>query len=126
MGDHRDLAAWDAGIETDFQLAMAGARAAGRRKRGQRLVGFPFAFMADVCQLTSRRASLVVAVLIYRRTFVVSNRTVTLPAAELAELGIDRRLKNRALAQLAAAGLVRIESDAPGRAAKVTLLWKPE
>ena len=126
MSDHRDLAAWDAEIEAEFQSVVARTKAAGQRKRGQRLVGFPFAFMADVCQLTTRRASLVVAVLIYRRTFVVGNRTVTLPAAELAELGIDRRLKNRALAQLAAAGLVRVENDTPGRAAKVTLLWKPE
>jgi hypothetical protein len=99
---------------------------AGRKKRGQRLVGIPFAFLADVCRSTNGRAPLVVAMLIYRRTFVCSSRTVTLPGAELAELGICREMKRKALAQLVAADLIRIECSLPGRSAAATLLWRPE
>jgi len=90
------------------------------------LVGFPLAFLADVCRLTEGRATLVVAELIYRRTRVCRSPTVTLPGVELAELGIDRSVKRKALAQLAAAGLIRVERALPGRSAAVTLLWKPE
>ena len=63
--------------------------------------------------------------LIYRRTCVCGSRTVTLPGVELAELGVDRSMKHKALAQLEAAGLIRVERAGPGRAARVTLLWKP-
>ena len=121
----RDLAEWDAEIEAEFQRVVAATKTAGRKKRGQRLVGFPFAFLADVCRSTEGRAPLVVAMLIYRRTCVCNSRTVTLPGVELTELGVDRSMKRKALAQLEAAGLVRVER-ASGRTAKVTLLWKSE
>ena len=121
----RNLAEWDAEIEEEFQRVVAATKTAGRKKRGQRLVGSPLAFLADVCRSTKGRAPLVVAMLIYRRTCVCSSRTVTLPGVELAELGIGRETKRRALAELVAADLIRIERMAPGRAAKVTLLWKP-
>ena len=49
---------------------MAATKTAGRKKHGQRWVGFPFDFLADVCRLTKGRAALVVAELIYRRTYV--------------------------------------------------------
>jgi hypothetical protein len=100
------------------------AKTARRSRRSQRLVGFPLAFMADVCRLTKRRTALVVAGLIYRRTVVCNNRTVTLPKADLAELDINRSMKQRALARLAAVGLVRIEPSIPGRTTRVTLLWE--
>ena len=86
----RDPDAWDAEVEAEFQRVVAATKATGRKKRGHRLVGFPFAFLADVCRLTEGRATLVVAALIYRRTRVCSSATVTLPRAELTELGIDR------------------------------------
>jgi hypothetical protein len=121
----RDLAEWDAEIEADFQRAVAATRKIGRSKRRQRLVACPWGFLADVCRLTEGRAALVVAMYIYRRTHVCSSRTVTLPAAELAELGISRWVKADALGRLQAAGLVGIEESLPGRTAKVTLLWKP-
>jgi hypothetical protein len=122
----RNLAEWDAEIEEEFQRVVAATKTAGRKKRGQRLVGFPFAFLADVCRSTKGRAPLVVAMLIYRRTCVCSSRTVTLPGAELAELGISREMKRKALAQLVAADLIRIEWSLPGRSAAATLLWRPE
>jgi hypothetical protein len=85
MGDggsqtqRRSKAEWDAEIEADFQHAVAATKTAGRKKRGRRLVGFPFAFLAHVCRLTGRRATLVVAVLIYRRMCVCGSQTVICP-----------------------------------------------
>jgi hypothetical protein len=119
----RDLAEWDAEIEADFQRTVAATRTAGRKKRGERLVGFPFAFLVAVCQQTEGRATLVVAALVYRRSRVCNSRTVTLPGAELSELGITRPQKFKALARLEDAGLIRIEK-AVGRSVKVTLLWR--
>jgi hypothetical protein len=121
----RDLDEWDAEIEAEFQRVVAATKAAGQRKRGRRLVAFPLAFSVDVCRRTEGRTALVVAMLIYRRTHVCRSQTVTLPASELAEHGITRRRKNEALATLEAAELVRIEKAPAGRAAKVTLTWRP-
>jgi hypothetical protein len=121
----RDLDEWDAEIEAEFQRAVAATKRAGHLKKGRRLVAFPLAFLVDVCQRTEGRTALVVAQYIYRRTHVCRSQTVTLPAGELAELGITRRRKNEALIKLEDAGLVRIEKVAVGRAAKVTLTWRP-
>ena len=104
----RDLAEWDAEIEADFRRTVAKARAAGRKRRGQRHVGAPLAFLAEVCRLTQGRAPLAVALLIYRRTCMKRSLTVTLPSAELAALEISPRLKQKALRRLEAAGLIRI------------------
>jgi hypothetical protein len=71
----RDLAEWDAEIEAEFQRVIAADKAAGRKKRGQRMVGASLAFLADVCRLTEGRATLVVAELIYRRTCVSGSRS---------------------------------------------------
>src|SRR5262249_4806924 len=121
----RDLDEWDAEIEDDFRRAVAATKAVGQRKRGRRLIAFPWAFEVDVLRLTRGRTTLVVAQYIYRRTHVCGSKTVTLPSTELAELGIDRSAKQRALAQLEAAELIRIEK-AVGQSVKVTLLWQPE
>jgi hypothetical protein len=116
---------WDAEIEEDFRRAVAATKTVGQRKRGRRLVAFPLAFLIDVYRLTEGRITLVVAMLIYRRTHVCRSQTVTLPINELGELGIDRNRKNEALAKLEAAGLIRVERMSPGQSAKVTLTWKP-
>jgi hypothetical protein len=126
MDKQRDLAEWDAEIEADFQRAVAATKAAGRRKRGQRLLGAPVAYVAEVCRATTGRAAVIVAVLVYRRTCVCNSRTIALLAVELTELCITRSMKRKALVQLEAAGLIRIERETPGRAGKVTLLWKPQ
>jgi hypothetical protein len=94
------------------------------RQRGRRHVGFPWAFMADVCRLTEGRTALAVAIYIYRRTHVCRSQTVTLPAAELAELGVDRRRKQEALVMLQEAGLISAQR-AVGRTTRVTLTWQP-
>jgi hypothetical protein len=119
------LQRWDAKMEADFQRAVRATKAVGQRKRGRRHVGFPWAFLVDVCRSTEGRAALIVAIYIYRRTHVCRSQTVTLPAVELAELGIARRRKNEALARLQAAELIRVEGVSKGRSAKVTLLWQP-
>jgi hypothetical protein len=108
-----------ANVVVDFPSAKTPRKA----KRNQRLVAFPWAFLVDVCRLAKGRTTLVVAAYIYRRTHVCNSQTVTLPGTELIELGIDRSMKRKALARLAAAGLVRVELDTPGRTTKVTLLW---
>jgi hypothetical protein len=122
---NRDLDEWDAEIEAGFQRAVAVTKRSAQLKRGRKLVAFPLAFLVDVCQRTEGRTVLVVAQLIYRRTHVCHSQTVTLPASELAELGIIRQRKNEALAMLETAGLIRIEKRPAGRSAKVTLIWKP-
>ena len=121
----RDPEEWDAEIEADFQRAVAATRATGRRRR-PRLVGAPLAFLSAVCRRTEGRAPLLVALLIYRRTCVCGSQTVTLPGHEMLELGVTRSAKNKALAQLADAGLIRYERARHGRAGTVHLLWKPE
>jgi hypothetical protein len=121
----RDPAEWDAEIEAEFQRVVAAGKAAGRLKQGRRLVAFPWAFLVAVCERTEGRTALVVAMYIYRRTHVCRSQTVTLPPGELAELGIDRRDKNKALVKLEAAGLIRIERMAIGQSARVTLTWQP-
>jgi hypothetical protein len=93
------------------------------RRRAKRLIGAPFEFVYDVCRLTEGRAALVVALYIYRRVKICDDRTVTLPSGELAELGIVRQNKQRALIKLQRAGLVKLENER-GRTARVTLLWQ--
>ena len=66
---------------------------------------------------------MVLAIYIYRRTCVCRSKTVTLPTAELADLGISRPRKHEALSKLEAAELIRVERVA-GQTAKVTLLWE--
>jgi hypothetical protein len=121
----RDLADWDAEIEADFQRAVRATKAVGARKRRRRHIGAPVGFVIDVCRRTEGRTALLLALYIYRRTHVCRSQTVTLPSRELAELGITRRRKNEALPKLQAAGLIRIERQALGRSAKVTLTWQP-
>ena len=114
----------DADIEADISgWSRRPRRPVGKAKRGQRRVGCPLAFLGDVCRLTEGRAPVLVAELIYRRTYVCKSRTVTLPSAELAELGITRQQKARALTKLATVNLIRIEKSA-GCSARVTLLWR--
>ena len=87
MSDHRDLAAWDAEIEAEFQSVVARTKAAGQRKRGQRFIGGPIAFLAEVRRSTEGAVPLVVALLIYRRTCVCNSPTVTLPGRRVGRAG---------------------------------------
>jgi hypothetical protein len=117
------LQRWDRKIEADFRRAVAETKAAGRAKRGRRLVAFPWAFLVDVCRLTEGQAALAIAAFVYRRTYVCRSLTVTLPGAELTEIGVYRKKKQRALASLEAAGIIRCEKSGR-RSVRVTLLWQ--
>ena len=120
----RNLDEWDAEIEAEFQRCVAATKAGGQRKRGRKLVAFPWAFLVDVCQRTRGRTTLVVAEYIYRRTHVCRSQTVTLPASELKELGVSRQRRQEALVSLHDAGFIKLEKAA-GCSTKVTLTWKP-
>ena len=66
----------DADIEADYQRMVAQTKAAGKAKRGGRHVGFPWAFMLDVCRATHRHpTAALVAIPTHRRTIVCKART---------------------------------------------------
>jgi hypothetical protein len=120
----RDLGKWDAEIEAEFQRITGSVKTSGRHKLKLRLIGAPVGFMSDVCRLTKGRAVAMVALCIYRRTVVCKSRMVTLPTAELIELGVDLSHKRRALIELQQAELIEVEQSR-GRTARVTLKWQP-
>ena len=91
--------------------------------RNGRFAGAPFEFITDVSRLTKGRATLLVALAIYRRVKICKNRTVTLPSDELAEWGIIRQYKQEALANLQTVRLIEV-ANVNGRTARITLLWK--
>jgi hypothetical protein len=93
------------------------------RRRAKRLIGAPLEFVSEVCRLTEGRATLVVALYIYRRVQICDNRTVTLPSGELAELGIVRQNKQRALIKLQRARLITV-GNGSGRTSRVSLIWQ--
>jgi hypothetical protein len=120
----RETAEWDAEIEAEFQRAVRQTRTTGQRRRQQReFVGCPVAFLVDVCRLTKGRAAAMVALCIYRRTRVCSSQTVTLPAAELGQLGVSSSRKQRTLIELQRAGLIEVGLSR-GRTSQVTLKWQ--
>src|SRR5262245_46030666 len=120
----RDLGDWDREIEAEFQRVVAAGKRVASGRRGRRHVGFPWAFFVDACRLTKDHTTLIVALYVYRRTRVCNSQTVTLPNNELAELGVDRSRKCKALAKLEAVGLIRTEKAA-GRSTRATLTWQP-
>ena len=123
MTDGEDLSGLFLEFEGDPLAPVKTARRQPKPK--QRHFGCPLAFAAEVCRRTKGRATLIVAIYVYRRTSVCETQTVTLPAAALAELGIDRRRKREALNQLQAAGLISVERIT-GHSTRVTLTWQPE
>ena len=92
------------------------------RPQFNQLLGAPFNFVVEVCRLTEGRAALVVALYIVRRVKICNSRTITLPSSELAELGLTRQDKQRALVRLQKAGLVELVK-VKGRTTQVTLKW---
>jgi hypothetical protein len=122
-----DIKAEDMSIDPDeIEQAMADwAKQKRRSRRASRLIGVPFSFVHDVRLLTRGSNALTVALLIYRRTRICNERTVTLPAAELTELNIGRDDKRKALIKLQHAGLIQVKNLA-GRTSQITLLWRDE
>jgi DNA-directed RNA polymerase subunit N (RpoN/RPB10) len=118
------LARWDAEIEADFQRAVATNRAAGKAKRGHRLMGAPWAFWVALRAAKLPWLAVALAIYIYRRTRVTNSNAVTLIGAELDELGINRYQCSRALRRLVAAEVIRIEKRKRGRSRQVTFLLR--
>jgi hypothetical protein len=122
-----DIKAEDMSIDPDeIEQVMADWTKQKRRsRRASRLIGVPFSFVHDVRLLTRGSNALTVALLIYRRTRICNERTVTLPTAELTELNIGRDDKRKALIKLQHAGLIQVKNLA-GRTSQITLLWREE
>jgi hypothetical protein len=77
-----------------------------RRDKANRHFGCPMGWLKTVLPLTRSKEQLVVAVYLWRRRVICGNcDTFELPNNELTDLGIDRRIKYRALAHLEAAGV---------------------
>jgi hypothetical protein len=118
----------DLWIEGRDLLDDPGPKVVRFSQQPDRFIRCPWALLVDACSLTKGHGQLTVALvaqLIYRRTQVCKSRTVTLPAVELKELGINRFRKMRTLRLLQAGGPVTVEKHS-GRSPLVTLLWKPK
>jgi hypothetical protein len=120
--EFKRLQRWDAEIEVDFQRTVTATKAAGKTKRDHRLMGAPWAFWVAVRKPEVPWLAVVLAIYIYRRTRITGSDSVTLVSAELNELKIDRHKRSRALRQLTAAGVIRVDRTGHGRALQVTLL----
>jgi hypothetical protein len=114
------LQQWDAKIETDFQRTVTATKAAGKAKRGHRLMGAPWAFWIALREAKLSWLAIVLAIYIYRRTRVTGSNTVTLIGAELDELRISRQQRRLALRRLASAGVIRVNRTGVGRSLQVT------
>jgi hypothetical protein len=82
------------------------------------------AYLARVLPVLSSSGRLAVAMVIYRQCLMRRSRTVDLSNTALAELGIGRKTKYRALDQLREVGAVTTEAD-NGHSIRVTLHWFP-
>jgi hypothetical protein len=121
-----ELAAWDAEIEADFQrIVRATRRSSSRQELRGKHIGCPLQFFIDVCQRTKGRTALVVAIYLYRQKVVNRSAIVSFGDAGLAELGISRKYKCKALRDLEAAGIVQLHLLGPGKKLGVELLWRP-
>jgi hypothetical protein len=84
----------------------------------------PLGWLARVRPLLQSTDQLLVVLALYSRCLRQRSRTVDLSNGELAELGIGRKTKYRALHLLEEAGAVAIEYE-NGRSLRVTLHWFP-
>lgn len=81
-------------------------------------------WLARVLPVLRTSDRLAVAQLVYRQCLLRRSKTVDLPNNSLAELGIGRKTKYRALTLLQEAGAATIETR-NGRSVQVTLHWFP-
>lgn len=114
----------DVAQKREAEAYQSAAKQSGGAALRARLAGAPFGFIEDVASRTKGRQALLVAMHIFRQTTVCSSKTVGLVTAELERWGIDKEARNRAVASLAAAGLIKPDKSR-GRKTLVTLLWQP-
>jgi hypothetical protein len=118
------LQRWDAEIEADYQRTVAATKAGGKTKRGNRHMGAPWSFWAALTKTKVPWLAVILGVYIYRRTLVTGTLTVTVPRAELDELGIDRYQRSRALRRLESAGVIQTIKTGAGHSPRVKLLLR--
>jgi hypothetical protein len=79
--------------------------------------------MAAACAATNTHKAFVL-VWLRHRARLTSKPSVAVTNVTMAEYGISRYAKARALCQLEAAGLITVERKGPKKTPVVTLLWK--
>ena len=82
------------------------------------------AWLMRVVHVVHTPQQVVVAGVLYRQCLVKRSRTVAVPTGLLQDLGIDRNIIRRTLANLKQAGTIAIEFRM-GHPTQVTLLWFP-
>jgi hypothetical protein len=88
--------------------APARRGAFSRHNDDQRHIGCPLSWFRLVFPVVRGKNELAVAIYLYRLRALRHSRTVAVPNGFLAELGIERHAKYRALDRLEAAGLITV------------------
>jgi hypothetical protein len=97
-------------LRLDAKPASAGAQTRQlRTRRPSRHIGCPLTWFKRVFPIVRGKNELAVALFLYRQHAIHRSRTITLSNACLAELGIERHAKYRALRRLAGAGIITLE-----------------
>ncbi len=104
---------------TGVEIATASSAHARTRQNSRFLKGpIPLVYLQRAAVL--RGKALAVYICITHQCDLTGRSTVTLPKSLLAEFGVSRDAKARALRELERAGLVSVERE-PGRSVRVTL-----
>jgi len=98
-----------AGDPLDDARTAGSQRKAANSRDGH--IGCPLSWFRLVFPVVRGKNELAVALWLYRLRSIRRSRTITVSNGPLAELGIDRFAKYRALRRLAKAGLIRIKSN---------------
>jgi hypothetical protein len=89
-------------------------------------MGAPMELVRDVLPCAKKSAAtLAIAILIYRRSLLSRTKQVRLRARELAYLGIDDRVAQKALQSLSDCGYIAVEAN-DGKRPVIDLLWGPK
>jgi hypothetical protein len=83
------------------------------------------AWLTRILPVVRTPDQLVVALLLYRQCLRKRSRTVAFSNGDLAELGISRQTKYRALNYLQEAGAIALTAAKNARSIEVTLHWFP-
>jgi hypothetical protein len=109
-------------LDEDFDVTEAMVSAMRRKAASAgRFIGCPMWWWERALAAVDSKGQLVVAVYVWRRHVLCRKNTFGVPNGQLDSWGVTRQVKYRALAQLAEAGLIKIERN--GREAlTVTIL----
>jgi hypothetical protein len=100
----------------------------GRSEPKLFFIGCPLPWLARVLPVVNSKDQLVVALYVYSRCEAYGSKTVPVPNYQLAQLGISRQTKYRAVQHLQQAGALKVEEQEvpPGKRQQslvITLLW---